>query len=208
MHFTTSIFYSLFQTIKYNIFRLKLKFKSNEFYTHKCMRFFTISTCSFKHVNHWSDWRFFSHFSFCNFRMIMKWYVLLSFLQLSYGLATCPEECTCGIDLKGRFQTICSKGGLRSIPIKSLDHNVEVLIIVGTKNYITISSIFIPFKKLEILRINEANIQSIGVHSFWGVQSLRVLGKINRSFIYLWKRFVFILTFPVIIFDSYRLVKE
>lgn len=109
----------------------------------------------------------------------MKWYVLLSFLQLSYGLATCPEECVCGVDSKDRLQTICTKGGLRSIPVKMLDPNVEVLIIAGSKNAITISPLFIPFTKftkLEILRINDVNIQSIGVHSFWGVQSLRILG--------------------------------
>lgn len=108
--------------------------------------------------------------------MLIKWYVLLSFLQLSYGLATCPEECTCSMDFKGRLQTVCSKGGLRAIPVKALDRNVEVLVIVGPKNYVSISPIFIPFTKLEVLRINDANVQSIGVHSFWGVQSLRVLG--------------------------------
>lgn len=111
--------------------------------------------------------------------MLIKWYVLLSFLQLSYGLATCPEECTCSMDFKGRLQTVCSKGGLRAIPVKALDPNVEVLVIVGPKNYLSISSIFIPFTKLEVLRINDANVQSIGVHSFWGVQSLRVLGKLR-----------------------------
>lgn len=108
--------------------------------------------------------------------MLIKWYVLLSFLQLSYGLATCPEECTCNMDFKGRLQTVCSKGGMRAIPVKALDRNVEVLVIVGPKNYLSISPMFIPFTKLEVIRINDANIQSIGVHSFWGVQSLRVLG--------------------------------
>lgn len=65
---------------------------------------------------------------------------------------------------------------MRAIPIKGLDRNVEVLIIVGPKNYLSISPVFIPFKKLELVCINDANIQSIGVNSFWGCQTLRVLG--------------------------------
>lgn len=80
------------------------------------------------------------------------------------------------MDFKGRLQTVCNKGGLRTIPVKALDRNVEILVIVGPKNYLSISPIFIPFTKLEVIRINDANVQAIGVHSFWGVQSLRVLG--------------------------------
>lgn len=113
--------------------------------------------------------------------MLMKWYVLLSFLQLSYGLATCPEECTCTMDARERLQTICSRGGLRAIPMQALDRNTEVLVIVGPKNYLSISPMFIPFTKLEILRINDANVQAIGVHSFWGVPSLRVLGMVTSD---------------------------
>lgn len=66
--------------------------------------------------------------------------------------------------------------GLKSIPVQSLDPKIQVLVISSSKNPLTISPIFIPFTKLEILQINDANIQSIGMHSFWGVQSLRVLG--------------------------------
>lgn len=57
-----------------------------------------------------------------------------------------------------------------------LDQNVEVLTIIDSKAPLTISPIFIPFTKLQVLQINDANVQSIGMHSFWGVQSLRVLG--------------------------------
>lgn len=64
--------------------------------------------------------------------------------------------------------------------MQQLDSNIQVLVISSSKSPLTISPIFIPFKKLEILRINEASIQSIGVHSFWGVQSLRVLGIANQ----------------------------
>lgn len=68
--------------------------------------------------------------------------------------------------------------GLKTIPVQSLDPNLQVLVISGSKNPLTISPIFIPFTKLEVLQINDASLQAIGVHSFWGVQSLRVLGKI------------------------------
>lgn len=66
--------------------------------------------------------------------------------------------------------------GIKTIPVQSLDPNIQVLVISSSKSPLTISPIFIPFTKLEVLQINEASIQSIGVHSFWGVQSLRMLG--------------------------------
>lgn len=68
--------------------------------------------------------------------------------------------------------------GIKMMPVKSLDPSIQVLIISSSRSPLTISPIFIPFTKLEVLQINDASIQSIGVHSFWGVQSLRVLGKI------------------------------
>lgn len=133
--------------------------------------------------------------------MLLKYCMLLSLLQFAYGLTMCPDECACNTDIKGRLQIICSKllngelvhtnlklfhfvissiqfltEGLKTIPVQSLDPNIQVLIISSSKNPLTISPIFIPFTKLEVLQINDANIQSIGVHSFWGVQSLRVLG--------------------------------
>lgn len=71
---------------------------------------------------------------------------------------------------------------LRTIPAKTLDPSVEVLIMIGSKSHLTISPVFIPFTKLQVLQINDANVQSIGMHSFWGVQSLRILGtKICRA---------------------------
>lgn len=135
--------------------------------------------------------------------------MLLSLLQLAYGLTMCPDECACNTDIKGRLQIICSKWndyflfqfeilpwrlfssisfffsyseGLKTIPAQNLDPNIQVLIISSTKNSLTISPIFIPFTKLEVLQINDANIQSIGIHSFWGVQSLRVLGRHSYTY--------------------------
>lgn len=130
----------------------------------------------------------------------------LSLIQFTYGLTMCPDECSCNTDIKGRSQIHCSKfnfywntfelnfptvrvhqidfslyfpEGLKTIPVQSLDPKIQVLIISSSRSPLTISPIFIPFTKLEVLQINDASIQSIGVHSFWGVQSLRVLGK-NR----------------------------
>lgn len=74
------------------------------------------------------------------------------------------------------FLTMYSTEGVKTIPMQSLEPSVQVLVISSSKSPLTISPIFIPFTKLEVLRINEASLQSIGVHSFWGVQSLRVLG--------------------------------
>ncbi|XP_055294991.1 insulin-like growth factor-binding protein complex acid labile subunit isoform X2 [Sitodiplosis mosellana] len=110
---------------------------------------------------------------FCHLKMLVKCCMLLSLLQLAYGLTMCPDDCACNTDMKGRLQIICK--GLKTIPVQSLDPSIQVLVISSSKNPLTISPIFIPFTKLEVLQINEANIQSIGVHSFWGVQSLRLL---------------------------------
>lgn len=75
------------------------------------------------------------------------------------------------------FDLIENIGGLRKIPAKELDPNVQVLVINNSKNPLTLSPIFISFKRLQVLHINDAHIQAIGMHTFWGVQNLRVLGK-------------------------------
>lgn len=121
------------------------------------------------------------HVSFVDSRMTIKWFAFFILIQMSCCLQTCPEECSCGLDIKGRIQTICIKGGMKTIPIKSLDPNVEVLIIRGPRNFLTLSPAFVPFTKLEVLRITESNVPSIGTHSFWGVQSLRILGEYHRE---------------------------
>lgn len=75
------------------------------------------------------------------------------------------------------FDLIENIGGLRKIPAKELDPNVQVLVINNSKNPLTLSPIFISFKRLQVLQINDVHIQAIGVHTFWGVQNLRVLGE-------------------------------
>lgn len=67
---------------------------------------------------------------------------------------------------------------MHSVPINSLDTDTEVLIIRGPDNHITIGPIFQRFKRLEILRITDSLVPSVGTHSFWGVPSLTVLGEI------------------------------
>lgn len=44
-----------------------------------------------------------------HYRMLLKWWMWLSLIQLAYGLTMCPDECTCNTDIKGRLQIICSK---------------------------------------------------------------------------------------------------
>lgn len=96
------------------------------------------------------------------------------------GYRECPAQCTCNLDTRGRIQTICNRGGMISIPIIEMDPNTEVLIIRGPRNNLVIGPIFLPLKRLEILRITDSYLPSVGTYSFWGVERLRILGKINR----------------------------
>lgn len=66
---------------------------------------------------------------------------------------------------------------MKQIPIKELDEEINVIIIRKPKNIIgSIGAVFQTFKKLEIIRIIDSNVPAIGVHAFWGVPSLRILG--------------------------------
>lgn len=69
-------------------------------------------------------------------------------------------------------------GDLKSVPVRSLDSDVEVLIIRGPRNNIIIGPIFAPFLQLKVLRITDSNVPAIGKNSFWGCQNLRILGKL------------------------------
>lgn len=95
------------------------------------------------------------------------------------GYRECPAQCTCNLDTRGRIQTICNRGGMTSIPILEMDTSTEVLVIRGPRNNLVIGPIFLPLKRLEILRITDSNLPSVGTYSFWGVERLRILGKIN-----------------------------
>lgn len=89
----------------------------------------------------------------------------------------CPKECVCNLDEKGRIQTICNRGGMASIPVLEMDPKTEVLIIRGPRNDLTIGPIFLRLKNIEIIRITDSNLPSVGTYSFWGVDKLRILGK-------------------------------
>lgn len=102
--------------------------------------------------------------------------LILSWLTITWCYPQCPEKCVCSLDIKGRIQTICNAGRMNTIPISAVDPKVEVLIVRGPRNDITIGPIFGTFKNLEILRITDSNVPSVGFHSFWGVPSLRILG--------------------------------
>lgn len=68
---------------------------------------------------------------------------------------------------------------MKQIPVKEFDEGINVIIIRKPKNTLTIGAMFQSFKKLEILRISESNVASIGQFSFWGVPSLKILGMQN-----------------------------
>lgn len=109
--------------------------------------------------------------------MDFTWFLLVSLATIVFGYRECPDVCMCSLDDRGRIQTVCSKGDMTLIPIDSMDRNVEVLIVRGHRNHISIGPIFRQLQHLEILRITDSNVPSVGTHSFWGVPSLRVLGK-------------------------------
>lgn len=70
---------------------------------------------------------------------------------------------------------------MKQVPIKEFDEEINVIVIRKPKNILAIGAVFQSFKQLEVLRIVEANVPAIGVHSFWGVPSLRILGLLTQS---------------------------
>lgn len=117
--------------------------------------------------------------------MDIKYLLLLLITALVSGYRECPKDCVCNLDERGRIQTICNRGGMSSIPVNDMDPKVEVLIIRGPRNDLTIGPMFIPLKQLEILRITDSNVPSVGTYSFWGVERLRILGNIQSIAVYL-----------------------
>lgn len=117
------------------------------------------------------------------YRMLLCWLQLTSCLILSWlcspSNALCPSICICRITEKGRRKVICNKGGMVDpIPTIEMDPGVESLDISAPdndQNYLTITPIFQHLKKLEELRIIKSQVRQIGMHSFWGVPSLRTL---------------------------------
>lgn len=109
--------------------------------------------------------------------MVLIFFALIA-LASSYS---CPREiCVCNLDDRGRIQTICSRGFMDSIPVADFDGHMEVLIIRGPNNDLTIGPIFRRFTQLEVLRITDSNLPAIGAYAFLGVPSLRTLGNFNN----------------------------
>lgn len=65
---------------------------------------------------------------------------------------------------------------MKQVPIKEFDEEINVIVIRKPKNTLALGALFQSLKKLEILRIIESNVAAIGMHAFWGVPSLRILG--------------------------------
>ncbi|XP_058824946.1 leucine-rich repeat-containing protein 15 [Topomyia yanbarensis] len=93
----------------------------------------------------------------------------------SQALKRCPSDCECSLDQRGLYQTSCSKVEWKAIPVPDIDREVEVILIRGSKNSLTIGPIFQTFSKLEVLKITNANVPAIGMNSFWGLVKLRTL---------------------------------
>lgn len=89
------------------------------------------------------------------------------------------------LDIKGRRQVTCSRGGMtNTIPTVLMDSQVEVLQISApeeNQNSLTIGPIFQQFAHLEELHIVQSNVPAIGKHSFWGVPTLRVLNLTHNN---------------------------
>lgn len=110
--------------------------------------------------------------------MNLNWIILFVLVTGISAGRKCPKECTCNLDDIGRIQTICNQGGMSQIPAYDLDPESEVLIIRGPENHLTIGPVFqtLNIIKLEIVRITDSNVPSIGSKSFWGLKKLRILG--------------------------------
>lgn len=75
---------------------------------------------------------------------------------------------------------------MENIPLNELDNKMEIILIQNPKHTLQIGHLFTDFKKLEVLRIVDSNVPAIGMYSFWGVPSLRLLdlSRNNISHIY------------------------
>ncbi|CAD6999074.1 unnamed protein product [Ceratitis capitata] len=109
--------------------------------------------------------------------MLLQWFVicLLAMPVLTGNDRKCPMECTCNVDEQNRRQLLCTKGGLSAIPVNQIDEDVRVIIIKGPGNTINIGQLFKKFSNLEVLRITDSQIPSIGTESFWGLIKLRIV---------------------------------
>lgn len=107
---------------------------------------------------------------------VLKWLTML--LLCTSSSATCPSFCVCNQDERGKRKVTCLSGGMTDIPTTEMDPNTEVIHIEAPQdnpNTLTISPMFQHFKKLEEVQIRRSGVLQIGMHSFWGVPTIRLL---------------------------------
>ncbi|KAH8263170.1 hypothetical protein KR044_005498 [Drosophila immigrans] len=110
--------------------------------------------------------------------MFLKWLLFSLCIMpamFSNTRRKCPVECSCSMDESDRYQAICTKGGLSSLSANQLDIDVEVIIVRGPRNSITIGPAMRQFTLLQVLRITDSNLPAIGAESLWGLKHLRIL---------------------------------
>ncbi|KAL3281697.1 hypothetical protein HHI36_004903, partial [Cryptolaemus montrouzieri] len=107
---------------------------------------------------------------------VSSWLILLWLCTITGAL--CPSYCTCQQNEKGKRKVSCLAGGMIQIPTKEIDSNIEILEIDAPEenpNTLSISPIFQHLKKLEEVIIRQSNIHQIGMHSFWGVPTIKYM---------------------------------
>ncbi|XP_067625979.1 carboxypeptidase N subunit 2 [Eurosta solidaginis] len=109
--------------------------------------------------------------------MLTQWFVicLLAMPVLTGTGRKCPKECKCDVDEKNRRQVLCIKGGLSTVPVSQIEPDVRVIMIKGPGNNVTIGPYFQNFSGLEVLRIIDSQVPSMGYEFFWGLIKLRIL---------------------------------
>ncbi|KAK4880191.1 hypothetical protein RN001_008337 [Aquatica leii] len=123
-----------------------------------------------------------STYKYFTIRMLLYWHFLstcFTLIWLCTSTNICPLNCSCTLDSKGRKITSCVEGGMTdSIPVDEMDLGIKVLDINAPENNwnsLTIGPVFQKFKTLEEIRIRRSHLPQIGMHTFWGVPSVKIL---------------------------------
>lgn len=104
--------------------------------------------------------------------------VTLILANLLFGVKgrNCPTECSCPLDIRGRWQVLCTEGGLQDpLPVLKMRKDAEVLIVTAPEhkpNTLTLGPIFRRLPSLEEIVVVNSKIPAIGEHSFWGLRKL------------------------------------
>ncbi|KOB75962.1 Leucine-rich transmembrane protein, partial [Operophtera brumata] len=112
-------------------------------------------------------------------------FTLVISIQGNASNVRCPNVCKCRLLFDPEDGAVlrvqCLNGDMNRIPIDDIDRSVYKLVIGAPKNrqnHLTIGPIFThpaPFLELREIHIVNSNVPSIGKHSFWGLQNLKVL---------------------------------